>query len=185
MGINRHFCILAFAAACAAVQAQQEGPQYWQISHGDVVDLAPYRFQLPESKAIDLKDWDGQPVLLIYIAAFDAKSTEFAKVFEEKAWPEIQNKNIVCYVVGFGDQIPSLVSWRKENNFSFPIASDSSKKFHDAVCKVEFGGFPHIVMLDRDHHFCVGAIGNTLDPASAEFLKMIDDVIETGCAPAQ
>ena len=177
------FSLLIVLAFAPLAPTQEDATQYWKIKEGDVVDLTSYRFQLPDSKAVELKDWNDQPVLLIYVAAFEKASTDFLKTFEEKGWPEIKNKSIVCYVVANGDQIPSVMSWCRENNFTFPVATDSSKKLHSAISKVENGGYPHILMLDKDHRFSIGSMGPAFDPGSADFLKMVDDVIDKGYTP--
>lgn len=164
--------------APAAGQAES----FWKIKQSDAIDLTPYKFYLPESQSVELRDWKDKAVLIIYVRAFDKSCQEFLQVFEEKAWPELKNKNIVCYVVGHGDQLPSLVSWYTNNHFTFPIANDPGHLLHNSLCTM-LTAFPHIILLDKDHRFCAGIVGG-MDPGSEEFMKMVDQVIDVGC-PSQ
>ena len=180
MGLRISFCLLM---ACLGVLAQQPTQKsFWKIKQGETVDLNPYKFFLPGSRDLELRDWKDKAVLIIYIRAFDKSSLDFLKGFEEKAWPSIRNKNIECYAVGHGDQMPSLLSWYEDNQFTFPIANDPGHRLHNGLCTMQ-SAFPHIILLDRDHRFCVGIVGG-IDPASEEFMKMIDQVIDVGCPPA-
>jgi len=183
MGLSR--AILVWLAACSLCFGQDGGAKaqsFWKVKQGDSIDLTPFKFFLPESRSVELRDWKGNPVLLIYVRAFDKGSLDFLKAFEEKAWPQIRNKNIEFYVVGHGDQMPSLLDWYQDNQFTFPLANDPSHRLHNGMCTMQTA-FPHIIMLDRDHRFCVGIVGG-MDPGSDEFMKMIDQVIDVGCTPA-
>lgn len=184
MGIRSVSHAVLLLLGCATISAQDQPAQqsFWKIKQGDTVDLSPYKFFLPESRNVELKTLKDKAILIVYIRAFDKSCLEFLKIFEEKAWPDIKNKNIDCYVVGHGDQLPSLVSWCDDNRFTFPIANDPSHYLHNSLCTIP-SAFPHIILLDRDHRFCVGIVGG-IDPSSEEFMKMVDQVIDVGCPPA-
>lgn len=181
MGLRILLCLLVVCLSASAQQQTQES--FWKLKQGDAFDLDPYKFFLPESRKVELKDLKDKAILIIYVRAFDKSCLEFLKIFEEKAWPDIKNKNIVCYVVGHGDQLPSLLSWYENSNFTFPIANDPSHYLHNALCSMP-SAFPHIILFDKDHRFCVGIVGG-MDPASEPFMKMVDQVIDVGCAPTQ
>ena len=187
MGLRQTILVLFALTTCSLAFGQEAGAQpvsFWKIKQGETVDLAPYKFFLPESRSIELKDWKDKAVLIIYVRAFDKPSLDFLKKFEETAWPAIRNKNIVCVIAGHGDQLPSMLSWFEDNhcNFTFPVANDPSHRLHNTLCSVA-QRFPHIVVLDKEHRFCVGIVGGG-DLASEEFIKMIDQVIDVGCSPA-
>ena len=182
MGLRILLCLLAICLDVAAQEQTQES--FWKIKQGEIVDLSPYKFFLPESQSIELKDWKNKAVMIIYIRAFDKPSLDFLTAFEEKAWPAIRNKNIECVIAGHGDQLPSLLSWFEDNHvtFTFPVATDPSHRLHNTLCTIQ-QGFPHVVILDSQHRFCVGIVGG-IDPTSEEFMKMIEQVIDVGCPPA-
>jgi hypothetical protein len=177
--------LLASLRATAQEEAPPPAPSqqdsFWKVKQGECVDLTPFKFFLPESKNIELRDWKGKAVLIIYVRAFDKPSLDFLKVFEQKAWPELKNRNIICYVVGHGDQMPSLLDWYQDNQFTFPLANDPGHRLHNGLCTMP-NAFPHIIALDKDHRFCMGIVGG-MDPGSEDFLRLVDQVIDVGCPP--
>jgi hypothetical protein len=182
MGLIRFVVAAMCALAIGVPRAQAADPEYWKVKAGDPIETTRFKFYLPGSSTLDMTTWNDKPVMLIYVQTADPRCTEFAKLFEEKAWPAIKEKNILCYFVSCGEP-PSLIdAWADGNGITVPTANDGSAKLHQSLTDVN-SAFPHIVMLDKNHLFCVGVVGGA-DPGTEEFMQLVDSVIDQGCTPA-